>query len=177
MRRLVVTDIARPQPNAYFGAAEAGFLNWDTLLWRFAAERSYWLGTAGQDSDATNGTPGIPHSMPIWGIWHDCRFWFSTDPQSKKAQNLRQNSLATVHLGNTEAVFILECRAEEIVDQSELQDFVNEYNPKYKWNFTSEDVVGGVFALTPHKAFAWAGGEGDAFHNTATRFQLELIND
>ncbi len=72
-RNLVVTSVERPQPRSYFGAAELGFLNWETLLWRFEAQHSYWLATQGD----------TPHSMPVWGIWQDCAFRFSTHPDSR----------------------------------------------------------------------------------------------
>lgn len=139
-------------------------MNWETAIWRFAAERSYWVATQGD----------TPHSMPVWGIWQDCAFRFSTHPRSRKSKNLRAHPEAMVHLGDTEAVLALHCRAYEISDERELQAFVNDYNPKYRWNFTVQDVQQGTFALTPYKAFAWAAGEGDAFHNTGTRWTLTL---
>ncbi len=160
MTELVIKSIDRPQPAAYFGPPEKGFLNWETLLWRFAAERSYWLATA----------DGKPHSMPVWGIWQDHAFKFSTAGTSKKATNLRHNPYAVVHTANTEATLIIECSARELQTDVELQRFLDDYNPKYRWSFTVDDVREGVFALTPNKAFAWAQGEGDGFSDTATRW-------
>lgn len=157
---LEILSIERPDPALYFGPAERGFLDWETLLWRFAAEKSYWVTTMGRS----------PHAMPVWGIWQNDSFRFSTYPDSRKAKNLRANPYATVHLGNTEAVLIMECNAAELTTSADLQQFVDEYNPKYKWNFKVEDVAGGVFALRPVKAFAWSDGEGPGFSDTATRF-------
>ncbi len=166
MRNLVITEVTRPQPSLYFGPAEHGFLSWDTLIWKFAAERSYWVVTADP----------IPHSMPVWGIWHDSAFLFSTYPKSTKAQNLRNNPHATVHLADTEALFSMECDAAEVDDAATLKEFLAEYNPKYKWNFTLDDIREGVFALIPYKAFAWSSGEGEQFHNTATRFSIAVTD-
>ena len=164
MRELAIVDIQRPDPKLYFGSAEHGFMNWDTLIWRFAAERSYWVATADQQ----------PHSMPVWGIWQDCAFRFSTSPESRKAKNLRHNPKACVHLANTEALFVMHCDAKEISSEMELKAFVDDYNPKYKWDFEVDQIRSGTFALTPYKAFAWAAGEGERFHNTATRWTLEV---
>ncbi|NKC01680.1 MAG: hypothetical protein GKR90_24700 [Pseudomonadales bacterium] len=164
MRELVITEITRPSPTSYFGPKEKGFLSWDTLIWRFAAEKSYWVVTSYE----------TPHTMPVWGVWHDCAFRFSTSPVSRKAKNLKQNSNAIVHLADTEAVFSLHCTAAEITAEDELQTFCGEYNPKYRWNFKPTDVAGGAFALTPHTAFAWSAGEGAGFHDTATRWQFEV---
>jgi hypothetical protein len=157
---LKILAIQRPEPRSYFGPAERGFLDWETLIWRFAAEKSYWV----------TSMHTVPHAMPVWGIWQDDAFRFSTHPQSRKAKNLRQNPFATVHLGNTEAVLILECSVTALASTQELQHFVDEYNPKYKWDFKVDDVIGGVFSLKPKKAFAWADGEGAGFSDTATRF-------
>ncbi len=164
MRELVITDTRRPDPKAYFGPAEAGFLNWETLLWRFAAEKSYWVASQGQR----------PHSMPVWGIWQDCAFRFSTSPVSRKARNLRAQPWASVHLADTEAVLVLECAVVELSDERTLQSFLDDYNPKYRWDFSLNDVREGVFALTPYKALAWAAGEGEQFHNTATRWSFAI---
>ncbi len=167
MRRLEIIDTNRPDPKFYFGPADKGFLDWDTLLWRFAAERSYWVATADESAR--------PHSMPVWGIWQEGAFLFSTYPESKKARNLKANPQANVHLANTEAVMILECDVSEVRDAAALQNFVDDYNPKYKWDFKREDVAGGVFALTPHTAFAWAAGEGSGFQDTATRWRFRVV--
>lgn len=133
-------------------------------MWRFAAQHSYWVATQGV----------VPHNMPVWGIWQDCAFRFSTHPDSRKAKNLRAHPFANVHLADTEAVFVLQCQAVEISNPDQLEAFVDEYNPRYKWDFRLADVEHGTFALTPYKAFAWAAGQGDGFSNTATRWTLEV---
>ena len=166
MAELVITSVSRPDPKSYFGPADAGFLDWDTLVWRFAAERSYWLATMGE----------TPHSMPVWGIWQDATFRFSTSPASRKARNLRAHPKATVHLASTEALMSMECDAVEITDAAQRQRFVDDYNPKYRWEFTADDVRDGLFSLIPYKAFAWSAGEGDAFHNTATRWTFDYVS-
>lgn len=161
-QNLTVTEVSRPQPGVYFGPPDRGFLNWDTLLWRFAAEHSYWLATSAPR----------PHTMPVWGVWLHNSFQFSTYPQSRKAQNLRANPFANVHAADPEAVMILECNVTEVTQDADLQAFVDEYNPKYAWDFDLDQVRNGVFALVPHTAFAWAAGAGEKFHNTATRWRF-----
>ena len=166
MRELVVTETTRPDPKSYFSDPEkGGFMSWETLIWRFAAEKSYWVVTSGDDQ---------PHAMPVWGIWHDCAFKFSTSPASRKAKNLKANPSAIVHLADPEAVLSLHCDAIELTDQSDCQAFCDDYNPKYKWNFKPADVLGGLFALIPHTAFAWAGGDEGVFNDTGTRFRFEI---
>ena len=168
-RNLRIVSTSRPTSPGYFAPSDSaspedGLMVFDTLLWRFAAQQSYWLATHSN----------TPHTMPVWGIWQDCAFRFSTHPDSRKAKNLRQTGTACVHLADPEAVFIMECHAQELSHPSELQAFVDDYNPKYKWDFTPDDVQQGTFALTPHTAYAWADGQGDRFASTGTRWSLEI---
>jgi nitroimidazol reductase NimA-like FMN-containing flavoprotein (pyridoxamine 5'-phosphate oxidase superfamily) len=111
--------------------------------------------------------------MPVWGVWLGDRFVFSTSPESRKARNLRDNPYASVHLEDGNVVIVIEGRVEELRDTTELSAFLAAYNPKYDWNFTPDQVAQGVFAVRPHTAFAWLGGEGEAFGGTATRWRFE----
>ena len=54
------------------------------LPWKWAESRitkshNYWIATTRQD--------GTPHVMPVWGIWVDSVFYFSTGRESRKARN------------------------------------------------------------------------------------------
>ena len=164
VRNLVVTHISRPDPKSYFSDPAKGFMSWDDVIARFAAEKSYWVCTAN----------GGPHAMPVWGIWHDSAFKFSTSPESRKAKNLRTNANAIVHLGDTETVVSLHCHAKELTNVKDQQTFCDIYNPKYDWTFSPSDVSGGLFSLTPHTAFAWAGGDEGIFNDSGTRFRLAI---
>lgn len=164
MRELVITEVSRPDPASYFSDPDVGFLSWETLIWRFAAEKSYWICSSLK----------VPHAMPVWGIWHDCAFRFCTSPKSRKAKNLQANPEAVVHLGDPEAVFSMHCHAVELTSTAAQQTFCDEFNPKYRWNFKPEDVAGGLFALTPHTAFAWASGDTPTFGDTGTRWRIEV---
>jgi hypothetical protein len=109
--------------------------------------------------------------MPVWGIWLDDRFVFSTSPASRKARNLAANPHAVLHLESGAQVVVLECRAAQVDDAADLAAFVDTYNAKYDWNFTVRDVEnGGVYELRPLKAFAWMDDHGEAFSGTATRW-------
>lgn len=164
---LRVVHRSRPATPGYFLAANEGpgLLDWDETARRFAAPRNYWVNTASTD--------GRPHAMPVWGAWLDDRFVFSTSPDSRKARNLRQNPQVVVHLEDGNAVIVVEGRATELRDSAELLAFLAAYNPKYNWNFTPDQVARGVFAVHPEQAFAWLGGEGEAFGGTATRWRFE----
>ena len=78
-----------------------------------------------------------------------------------------------MHLEDGAAVLVVEGRATEVTDAARLAEFLDNYNPKYHWDFTLDQVQRGVFELRPLKAFAWLGDEGDAFAATATRFTFD----
>jgi Pyridoxamine 5'-phosphate oxidase len=164
---LRIDDRSRPSTPGYFKAAHegSGLLDWEPIATRFAASRNYWVGTS--------SLKGRPHAMPVWGVWLDDRFVFSTSPESRKARNLRANPYAAVHLEDGNAVIVIEGRVRELRDIAELSAFLAAYNPKYGWNFTPDQVAEGAFEVVPKYAFAWLGGEGEAFGGTATRWRFE----
>ena len=163
---LTILDRSRPATPGYFQPADKGvLLEWNETAQRFAAAKNYWISTA--------SASGRPHAMPVWGVWLSDRFVFSTSPESRKARNLQVNPQVAVHLENGDVLVVVEGRAAEVRDQAELLAFLDAYNPKYHWNFTVDQVSRGVFAVHPETAFAWLGGEGDAFGATATRWRFD----
>ena len=165
---LRIRDRSRPATPGYFKADTegTGLIDWEPIAARFAASKNYWVSTASKS--------GKPHAMPVWGVWLDDRFAFSTSPASRKAHNLRANPRIAVHLEDGNAVIVIEGRARELRAPPELSAFLVAYNPKYRWNFTADQVAEGVFEMTPEVAFAWLGGEGDAFGGTATRWRFDV---
>jgi len=158
-------DASRPEPAGYFLDAEQGrgLLPFDHATEQLERARNYWLATAGIDHK--------PHCMPVWGIWREGRFIFSTGPTTKKARNLNVNPTAVLHLESGAQLVVVECSARELTDPGALEAFRVDYNAKYAWNFTLEQLTGGgVYELRPTKAFAWCGDQGEDFSGTATRW-------
>src|SRR5213593_2186245 len=58
-------------------------LSWAWAVKRLSGARNYWLATVRGD--------GRPHVMPVWGIWFENAFYFSTGPRSRKARNIEKN--------------------------------------------------------------------------------------
>src|SRR5213078_895996 len=71
---------SRPHMHGY-GILDAdsgkGLLPWTWATERLAKARNYWVSTSRPD--------GNPHLMPVWGIWLDDAFCFSTGTKSRKA--------------------------------------------------------------------------------------------
>ncbi len=159
---------SRPEPAGYFKAASEGdgLLPWSHVAEQMTPARNYWVATTSPD--------GRPHCMPVWGVWLDERFWFSTGPTTRKARNLLANPNVVVHLESGADLVVLEGTAQEITDEAWVEQFLAAYNPKYSWEFrVSQLTSGGLFRVQPQRVFAWRGDEGDAFSGTATRWTLQ----
>src|SRR5215468_1785833 len=96
-------------PRMYGGTLEPSRLPWRWATARLEAARTYWIATTRPD--------GRPHSRPVWGVWLDNAFYFSTG--SLAAGNLVVQPAITVHLESGEEVVIVEGVA-EIAEGEEL---------------------------------------------------------
>jgi len=61
-----------------------GLLPWSWAETRLMNSRNYWL--------ATVWPQRRPHVMPVWGMWQESAFWFSSSKDSRKARNLAANT-------------------------------------------------------------------------------------
>jgi general stress protein 26 len=134
------------------------FLKWEWVTERLERSHNYWVCTTRSD--------GRPHAAPVWGVWVDGAVIFSTDPSSRKAQNLSANRAVTVHLESGDEVVILEgsietCKLSKAADDA--------YNRKYKMRLSEFPGPVGLYRLRPAKVMAWR--EKD-FVTSATKWQF-----
>ncbi len=120
------------------------FLAWEWVTERLERSHNYWICTTRSD--------GRPHAAPVWGVWHDGAVVFSTDPSSRKAQNLAKNPAVTIHLESGDEAVILEGNIEVIKLNSGIDDA---YNRKYKMRLSSFPEPVSLFSLKPKKVMAW----------------------
>jgi hypothetical protein len=133
----------------------------ELLAWEWARDKlhgahTYWIDTTRPD--------GRPHSRPVWGVWLEEGFHFSTG--SLAAVNLVINPEITVHLESGDEVLILEGVAERAVTGDALDRFVKAYNPKYDWDLSprGDEVAdsggnsGPAYLVRPRKVFGWLTG-------------------
>ena len=122
-----------------------GLLSWAWAQQRLEKSHNYLLMTVRSDS--------TPHAMPVWGIWVDNRFFFSTGRQSRKARNLAANPSCVVCTEKTAEVVIVEGAAGAVSDGSVLTRLAPIYYRKYKpWKLDPE--MGPIFEVRPRVAFA-----------------------
>jgi Pyridoxamine 5'-phosphate oxidase len=156
---------SRPRFHESYGiwAADegAGLLPWDWATQRLERAHNYWVASASKG--------GRPHAAPIWGLWLDGVFYFSTARGSRKGLNLAANAQAVVHLESGDEVVIIEGAVEEVGDSKELARLAAAYGEKYTLEIKFEDTGSVVYALRPRLAFAWR--ESD-YPESATRFSF-----
>jgi len=153
----------RPHISADYGidpANEVAMLPWSWLSEQMEKSRSYWVSTTRPD--------GKPHAMPVWGVWIEDEFYFSTGRNSRKGRNLAANPEIAIHLESGDEVVIFEGTVEEFTNPDFFAHFAEVYNTKY--SFKPEQAPGNVYyKLIPRVAFCWL--ESD-FVNSATRWSF-----
>jgi pyridoxamine 5'-phosphate oxidase-like protein len=156
-------EASRPRFHESYGiwAADqgAGLLDWGWAAERLQMAHNYWLATASAD--------GLPHASPIWGLWLDEVFYFSTARASRKGRNLAANPRAVVHLESGDEVVIVEGEVSEVQGRNSLDRLALAYGEKYTLEIAFDGTTSVVYALAPARAFAWR--ERD-YPESATRF-------
>ena len=132
---------------------------------RLAHSRNYWICTVRPD--------GRPHSIPVWGFWHEGALYFGTARSTRKARNLANNPALSLHLESGDDVIILEGKAIEVdlTDNPTLQKLDSACRAKYNMPLmvVPESVL---YAVRPRVVLAWT--EKD-FPNNATRWVFDQV--
>ncbi|HMD87998.1 MAG TPA: pyridoxamine 5'-phosphate oxidase family protein [Anaerolineaceae bacterium] len=125
--------------------------------------RNYWVCSSRPD--------GNPHAMPVWGVWLDEAFFFSTDPKSRKGRNLAANPHIVVHLESGDDVIILEGVVHIVRDKTILKRADEVYFEKYQFHLVENiESPGLVYQLDPQVAYAWFEKN---FPASATRWKFK----
>ena len=129
-------------------AAEgSGLLPWSWARERLEQSHDYWLATKG---------PHAPHLMPVWGVWLEEAFWFSSSRASKKARNLAQHAACSISTDNAQEPVIVEGVAERITDHDAMRRFADAVNRKYQTSYPAEfftTPANACFRVRPRWAF------------------------
>ncbi len=123
----------------------SGLMPWRWAEERLTEARNYWLTTTRSD--------GRPHSMPVWGVWHDGAFYFSTGPSSRKARNLAANPNCVVCPESADKALILEGVAAVVADALVLRPVLEAYERKYNWEMDPDS--GPYYVVRPKVVFAF----------------------
>jgi len=105
--------------------------------------------------------------MPVWGVWGDDAFCFSTGRKSRKGQNLAANPACTITNDDGEEAVIVEGPAEEVKDAGTLERIAAAYKKKYKMDPRSMGEP--IFIVRPKTVFGFVE---KSFPKTATRWKV-----
>lgn len=156
---------SRPDMPAAYGVPSGpgdAQLSWEWARGELTAARNYWICTVQPD--------GRPHAMPVWGLWLDDGFYFSTDPKSRKGRNIARDPRITVHLESGDDVVVIEGSIVIERDAAALRRFVDEYDRKYEIRVDTDKPDYGIYALHPQKALTFREQE---FPASATKWTFE----
>jgi nitroimidazol reductase NimA-like FMN-containing flavoprotein (pyridoxamine 5'-phosphate oxidase superfamily) len=134
-------------------APATSLLPWSWATQRLTDAKHYWVATARRD--------GQPHIRPVWGVWLDDGFWFSTGGLA--CRNLTANDRVTVHLEAAHEVVIIEGSATDVSDPDALRHVCSVYSAKYDYPIepTDEGVrdtegnAGPAYRVVPQVVFGW----------------------
>ena len=119
-----------------------GLLKWSWALQRLTRSHNYWVTTVRPD--------GRPHTMPVWGVWLDGAFYFSTGKRSVKTRNLAKNSHCIVCTERPEQAVIVEGVAHAVTG-ADFEWVVGPYRRKYQWDI--DPGMGPLFCVQPTVVF------------------------
>ena len=143
-----------------------GLLPWSWAEERLISSRNYWVTTLWPD--------GRPHLMPVWGMWHQGSFWFSTSKPSRKARNLSADPRCTVATEDAANPVVVEGLAELVTDRDDLATMLALENAKYATEYgieTLDPAVNSTFRVRPRWVF---GLRSDDFTGSPTRWDFEV---
>jgi nitroimidazol reductase NimA-like FMN-containing flavoprotein (pyridoxamine 5'-phosphate oxidase superfamily) len=145
----------------------SGLLPWTWVEGKMSNCRTFWLATIAETNHPEASQASRPHVMPVWGVWVDDVFFFSTGRNSRKGRNLATNTACTVTNDNGMEAVIVEGRAQELKDPAALERVAAVYKKKYKMDPRSMNEP--IFKITPAKVFAFIE---KSFPKSATRWKL-----
>lgn len=151
---------SRPNiPEYGISKTKKGMLSWKWAADRMVKSHQYWVATVRPE--------GRPHVMPVWGVWVQNAFYFSTGRKTRKAKNLSTNPRCVICSEDSEEAVIAEGTASEMTDTKKLANVVKVYKKKYKVDIAAIDSP--IYCVQPGVVF---GLFEKKFPTTATRWKF-----
>jgi nitroimidazol reductase NimA-like FMN-containing flavoprotein (pyridoxamine 5'-phosphate oxidase superfamily) len=137
-----------------------GLLPWAWVAKQMTRCRTFWVATIHAEHVR-------PHVMPVWGVWVDDAFVFSTGHKSRKCRNLAANPACTVSNDDGEEAVIVEGSAEKLENPDTLERVAAAYKKKYKMDPRSMNEP--IFMVRPSTVFGFIEKN---FPKSATRWKF-----
>lgn len=152
-------------------------LAWDEVRERFAADRWYWLATA--------GAGGRPHVRPVLAVWLDNKVYSTTSPRAAKGRNLQRHPECSLAARTPEIDIVVEGATSWADDRDLLERIASAYNSKYNWpvTITADNMLDAPYGAPtagspPYRAYGitpttvYAFGTGGDLGVRSTRFRF-----
>ncbi len=97
---------------------------------------------------------GRPHLAPIWFVWHNSKFFISTEPESVKSRNVQRNPQVVLALEDGAHPVICEGVA-RLLERPLSEDLLAAFLKKYEWDINDEAKYSQVIEVTPGKWLSW----------------------
>jgi nitroimidazol reductase NimA-like FMN-containing flavoprotein (pyridoxamine 5'-phosphate oxidase superfamily) len=154
------------------GAEEGkGLLPWAWVGGKMNRCRTFWLATIHASlHSGLQSSSGRPHVMPVWGVWLDDAFFFSTGRKSRKGQNLAANPACTIANDDGAEAVVVEGLATPVNDAAALERVANVYKKKYKMD--PRGMGEPIFIVRPRVVFGFIER---TFPKSATRWKLQGV--
>jgi hypothetical protein len=145
-----------------------GLLPWSWAEERLIGSKNYWVVTVWPD--------GRPHAMPVWGMWHERSFWFSSSLPSRKSKNLSTDPRCVVTTEDPDNPVVVEGLAELITALDALNKVLALENAKYSTDYgidMLDPALNACFRVRPRWVFGLQAGD---FTGSPTRWDFEAAD-
>ena len=164
-----IPDVSRPYMPGYgiMAASEgSGLLPWSWAAERLTRSRNYWVSSVWPN--------GLPHTMPVWGMWDDAVLWFSSSAGSRKTRNLAGDPRCCVTTEDAADPVVIEGAARivtELVLRQRVIDLMNDkYGTEYRVDFLNP-AQNATIQVRPLRVFGLRSGD---FTGSPTRWNFDL---
>ena len=127
----------------------SGLLPWSWADERLSSARNYWVVTVRPD--------GRPHSMPVWGMWDDGEFWFTSGAASRKIKNIKADPRCVVSTEDAADPVIIEGTAAIVTGPELIGRVLDLMNSKYQTSIEAsflDPAVNATVAVRPRQVIS-----------------------
>lgn len=107
--------------------------------------------------------------MPIWCVWTNNAFYFSTGAQSLKARNLAANPHCVISVEHGEGSVMVEGTAHITATENVPPEAFTAYKVKYDWELDPQ--MGPIYRMQPRVLFGFSNVPGE-YAGSATRWKF-----
>lgn len=143
----------------------SGLLPWTWADEQLSGARNYWVVSVRPD--------GRPHSMPVWGMWDDSEFWFTSGAASRKIKNLKADPRCVVSTEDAADPVIVEGTAAIVTDPELIGRVLDLMNGKYETSIEAsflDPAVNATVAVRPRQVISMRHGD---FTGSPTRWTFD----